>query len=72
MSDESRFGEFVERETPECCELCRTEPDLAELRPVCVVGRSRIPLMCDPCYSVLRTAGRLDLERDAEVFGYAE
>jgi len=29
-------------------------------------------VMCDGCYVALREAGRLDLERDAEVFGYAD
>lgn len=51
------------------CNLCRERH--SDLRPCCVENRTEIPLMCDTCYVDLRNAGRLDLERDAEVFGYA-
>ncbi|MFC5277861.1 hypothetical protein ACFPM1_03635 [Halorubrum rubrum] len=58
------------REPQVRCGLCRERyPDL---RPCCVENRVEIPLMCDGCYVDLRDAGRLDLERDAEVFGYAD
>lgn len=48
------------------CTYCRQEkPDC---RPVCVVNREFIPALCDECYVELREAGRLDMERDREVF----
>jgi len=56
----------VEQETR--CNLCRQRYE--NLRPVCVENRVEIPIMCDRCYIALRDAGRLDFERDAEVFGY--
>lgn len=51
------------------CDLCRSYP--VELRPICVVRREEIPLLCSGCTLILESAGRLDLARDAEVFGYA-
>jgi len=62
---ETHSGE-VEQETR--CNLCRQRYE--NLRPVCVKNRVEIPLMCDGCYIALRDAGRLDFERDAEVFEY--
>lgn len=40
-------------------------------RPVVTVDNGIEPF-CDDCYREARAAGRLDLERDAEVFGYAQ
>lgn len=74
MTEQSDGGleQLTERETADRCELCRNSPLSVSLRPTCVEGREVIPLMCDGCYVALRQAGRLDLERDAEVFGYDE
>ena len=58
------------RDPPVRCELCRERPP--DLRPTCVENREEIPLMCDTCYVDLRNADRLDLDRDAGVFGSAE
>lgn len=50
------------------CNLCRDSP--VELRPVCVSNRDKIPLLCSECSMRLEAAGRIDRERDREVFGY--
>lgn len=53
----------------ERCDLCRKET--SGPRPVCVVGRSKIPLLCSQCTLEMDFAGRIDQERDADVFGYS-
>jgi hypothetical protein len=53
----------------ERCDLCRTET--RNLRPVCVVNRVEIPLLCSDCSLSLEAAGRIDRERDAREFGYS-
>jgi hypothetical protein len=68
VEDADAFDRLQNRQPPSC-ELCRER--YAALRPCCVENRTEIPLMCDGCYVDLRQAGRLDLERDAEVFEYA-
>lgn len=50
------------------CDYCREFPK--PLRPHCVVGRETIPNLCDDCYSELSRQGRLDVDRDREVFDY--
>jgi len=50
------------------CDFCL---DRAELRPVCVANRNEIPLLCSGCTITLESAGRIDRERDAAVFGYS-
>jgi hypothetical protein len=51
------------------CDLCR---ERAELRPVCIENREEVPLLCSACCLTLETAGRIDRERDADVFGYSK